>query len=132
GWAAQTGTVVAADRLVVAERAVGDGQAAGAVDAAAGAGGDAGAVAAGPRHVMREPTVADAGGGKTNDGAALGIAGRGAATVIGPQRLVCGEGTVGDGQRCGTEVGDGTAEGGADSPRRAGAGIADGLLVCPD
>src|SRR5262249_28085235 len=69
------GTVVAADRLVVAERAVGDGQAAGAVDAAAGAGGDAGAVAAGPRDVMSEPTVADAGGGKTHDGAALGIAG---------------------------------------------------------
>src|SRR5262249_34982173 len=58
------GTVVAADRLVMAERAVGDGQTATAEDASAGAGsgGNAGVVAAAPRHVMSELTVADAGG----------------------------------------------------------------------
>src|SRR5262249_6651941 len=66
------GTVVAADRLVVAERAVGDDHAAIVEDAAAGAGSveAPGAVAAGPRHVLSEPTVADAGGGKIKDGAA--------------------------------------------------------------
>src|SRR5262249_23865550 len=57
---------------------------------------------------------------------------KGAATVIGTQGLVCGEGTVGDGQRGGPEVRDGTAEGAADPPRRAGAGIADGLVVGQD
>src|SRR5262249_29902750 len=119
----RAGAVVAADRLVMAEGAVGDGQTSTVVDASAGTGSGeaAGAEAAGPRHVMSEPTVADAGGGNANDGAAQGTAGRGAATVIGTQGLVCGEDTVGDCQRAGTEVGDGAAEGGADPPCRAGA-----------
>src|SRR5262249_61191594 len=93
----RAGAVVAADRLVMAERAVGDGQTAIVEDGSAGAGSveAAGAEAAGPRHVLREPTVADAGGGKTKDGAAPGIAGRGADTVIRPPGLVCGVGTVG-------------------------------------
>src|SRR5262249_56893595 len=91
----RAGAVVAADRLVMAERAVGEGQTATVVDASAGAGSveAAGAEAAGPRHVMSEQTVADAGGGKTNDGAAQGIARRGAHTVIGTPGLVSGEST---------------------------------------
>src|SRR5262245_39757816 len=64
----RAGAVVAADRLVVAERASGDGEAARVVDASATACSveAAGAIAAAPRHVMGEPTVADAGGGETD------------------------------------------------------------------
>src|SRR5262249_2678184 len=109
----RAGTVVAADRLVMAERAVGDGQTAIVEDGSGGAGRveAAGAEAARPRHVMSEPTVADAGGGKIHDGAALGIAGIVAVAAIGAEGLVAGEGAVGDGQRSRTQIRDGAAEG---------------------
>src|SRR5262245_21750284 len=58
----RAGTVIAADGLVMAERAAGDGEAAGVLDGAAGAcrAAVAAAVATGLRHVEGEPTVGDA------------------------------------------------------------------------
>src|SRR5262249_34955377 len=64
------------------------------------------------------------------DGAAHGIAGRVAGASISAQGLVVGESTAGDGQR--TEIRERAADGAADPAQRAGAGIADDLIVVQD
>src|SRR5262249_57153013 len=74
----RTGTVIAADGLVMAERAAGDGEAGGVLDGAAGAGSAeiAAAVAAGLGHVEGGRTVGGAGGTWREEGAAPRVAGR--------------------------------------------------------
>src|SRR5262249_54375896 len=130
--------VVAADSLVIDERAAADSERARIFDGAAGALRDSVAafVAAGLGHVACEQTVGDAGCCVAEDAidesAAYGIAGRVVAAAIGAQGQVVDECTPGDGQPTRTEIREAASEGGTDPAPHVSASIADGLVVAQD